>query len=175
MHGSQRVTAEELQSLPRWARLALALRAARPAAACLSGRPEAVTVDQALTLVDQACRHGRADEGPLAEAAAAAYTLTLNVADGPADEDAAILTCAAAHTAAFLAEAATVAPAWRASFLAAESVASALTAQAVARARPAGAVLAALRHDLDQFREVAARRHWGDHTPVPAEFLEGPL
>ena len=177
MHGSQRITAEDLQPLPRWARLALALRAARPAAALLHGRPEAAAVDQALALVEQACRHGRADDGPLADAAAAAYTLTLNTAegDGPADEDALVLTCAAAHAAAFLAEAATVTPAWRAAFLAAESVGSSLTAQAAARARPTAAVVAALRHDLDRLRDAALRWRWGDQTPVPAEFLEGQL
>src|SRR5262245_22609721 len=101
---THRITQQEVQPLPRWARLAFAarcLRRARP----LAGPAQAL--DSALDRLEGACRAGAAGD-ELADAAAGAYTLALDNLDGAApagDHDREVVACMLAHATAFAAEA----------------------------------------------------------------------
>jgi hypothetical protein len=181
MPDSQRISQDELQSLPRWARLAFATRCVRRARELLSGAPEQLgVIDRALTLVEQATRRGHADD-QLADAAASAYTLALNAVEATnqsgeaaALEDALIVTCTVAHGAAFVAEAATRAAAKMASFLAGQSVDCSIQAHTVACPDQVGGLIDLMRQDFDLLQEAVAREHWGNLSPVPVDFF-GPL
>jgi hypothetical protein len=182
MSGLSRFTQEEIQSLPRWARLAFAARCVRRARGLLLGPADYVRViDRAVTLVEEAGRAGRASD-QLADAAAAAYTLALNTvdftqrpdgADAPAvEDDTLIIACTVAHAAAFAAEAATIAVARMAAYLAAQSVDFAVQAHLVAGPDVVPEVLTAMRADLELLQEAVERGGWGNLTPVAAEFFE---
>jgi hypothetical protein len=176
MAGAQRVTQEEIQALPRWARLAFAARCVRRAQQLLSGPDEPPDViDRALTLAEQATWRGQAGD-QLADAAAAAYTLALNAVDAttPAaeEDDSLIVTCTVAHAAAFAAEAATVAVARMAAYLAAQSVDFALQAHIVACPDQVPEVIEAMRQDLEALQDAVLREGWGNLSPMPVDFFE---
>jgi hypothetical protein len=156
MSDSSRITHQEVQSLPRQARLRFAVRCLRRAQGMLHpGGPPAVLA-AALERIDHAARSGAAGDD-LAEAAAAAYTLALDNLDGPApaaaSESDTIVTCMVAHATAFAAEAATLADDRQAAHLVAQSVDFAVHAFRVARGADAPAAIAAMRADL---KELAA-------------------
>jgi hypothetical protein len=178
MSNAPRFSQDEIQALPRWARLAFAARCVRRARRLLQGAEESVKIiDRAINLVEQASRKGQADE-QLADAAAAVYTLALNAVEysgGKADEeDALIVTCTVAHAAAFAAEAATIATAKMAAYLAAQSVDFAIQAHLVAGAELVADAMAAMRGDLEQLQEAVTSEGWGNLMPVSPEFF-GPL
>jgi hypothetical protein len=182
MNGVQRFTQEEIQSLPRWARLAFAARCVRRAQALLQvPAGEMAVIERAVALVESASRRGQAGE-QLADAAAAAYKLALDVVDlperpaeaqGPPDEDdVLIVMCTVAHAAAFAAEAATIAIAKMASYLVSQSVDFAVQAHLVACADAVPEVVADMRKDLEQLQEAVADEGWGNLMPVPPDFFE---
>jgi hypothetical protein len=182
MTEAQRFSQEEIQPLPRWARLAFAARCVRRAAALLGGSVEqSRVIDRALALVEEASRRGQAGDR-LADAAAAAYTLALNEVDfsphrlGSSDaadeDDGLIVTCTVAHAAAFAAEAATVAVARMASFLVSQSVDFAIQAHVVACPGKVAEVMASMRSDLEHLQEAVAQEGWGNLSAVPANFFE---
>ncbi len=180
MSETQRFTQEEIQALPRWARLAFAARCVRRARNLLHGSPDYTRiVDRAIGLAEEAAARGQAAD-QLADAAGAAYTLALNAVEavdsspeaGPApDEDRLVVACTVAHAAAFAAEAATVAVARMASYLASQSVDFAIQAHRVACPDQLDDVVAAMRADLEQVQEAVEREGWGNLTPVPARFF----
>jgi hypothetical protein len=180
MSGEPRFRQDEIQALPRWARLAFAARCVRRARRLLQGAEESVRViDRAIGLVEQAARKGQADE-QLADAAAAAYTLALNAVEfgdrgeKAEEDDALIVTCTVAHAAAFAAEAATIAAAKMAAYLAAQSVDFALQAHLVAGEELMADAMAVMRADLEQLQEAVASEGWGNLMPVSPDFF-GPL
>jgi hypothetical protein len=183
MSGVQRITQEEIQPLPRWARLAFAARCIRRAMPLLRAPADQVEViERAVALTEQATRQGQAGDD-LADAAAAAYTMVLNTLDyaphaGDAhpvsDEAAALVTCAVAHAAAFAAEAATIPAAKMAGYLLAESVGFAIQAHVEAQAMQIPEVIAAMRADLQLLHEGAVRGRWGDQSPMPAGLFGTP-
>jgi hypothetical protein len=165
---SHRITEQEVQPLPRWARLAFAARCLRRARS-LAGTAQAL--DSALDQLENACRTGAAGD-ELADAAAGAYTLALDNLDGAApagDQDREVVACLLAHATAFAAEAATLADSRQAAHLAAQSVDFAVHALRLADPARAGAELDAMRADLDRVREAARRSRWDDRSPVPPE------
>jgi hypothetical protein len=176
MTAAQRFTQEEVQSLPRWPRLAFAARCVRRAQALLQGPPEYVQViERAVSLVEDSTWKGRSHE-QVAEAAAGAYTLALNTVElggraegqGP-DEDTLIIACTVAHAAAFAAEATTIAAARMASYLATQSVDFAIQAYLVADPELVPEVLAAMREDLERLQQAMEHERWGNLTPVPVD------
>jgi hypothetical protein len=182
MNGAQKVTQEEIQALPRWARLAFAARCVRRARALLQGPSEPVQIiERALSLAEEASRRGQAGE-QLADAAAAAYTLTLNAVElgaRPAqavspseEEDALIVLCTVAHAAAFAAESATVAVARMAAYLAMQSIDFAVQAHIVACPDVVADLHAAMRADLELLQEAIEQEGWGNLSRVPADFFE---
>jgi hypothetical protein len=182
MNGTPRFTQEEIQALPRWARLAFAARCVRRARGLLQGPAERLeAIDRALTLVEQASRVGHADDR-LAEAAAAAYTYTLNAVEfaepppgaaaSASAEDTLVVACSVAHAAAFAAEATTIAAAKMAAYLAAQSVDFAIQAHLVADPALVPEVVAAMRADLELLQEAVASEGWGNLMPVGPEFFE---
>jgi hypothetical protein len=182
MHDEPRITDEEIQALPRWARLAFAVRCVRRAAALLRApAAHAEGIDRALALAEQAARLGRADDA-LADAAAAAYRLALDTIDPGghvpavplADDDAVIVTCTVAHAAAFAAEAATLPAARMAAYLLAQSVGFAAQAHVAARPDLAAQATRDMRRDLQRLQEAAQREGWNDQTPLGDDFF-GPL
>jgi hypothetical protein len=180
MSSQPRFSQEEIQALPRWARLAFAARCVRRARRLLQGAEESVKIiDRAISLAEQAARKGQADD-QLADAAAAAYTLALNAVEfgstsGKAEEDdALIVTCTVAHAAAFAAEAATIATAKMAAYLAAQSVDFAIQSHLVAGPEHVGDAIAAMRGDLELLQEAVSSEGWGNLMPVAPDFF-GPL
>jgi len=182
MTEAQRLTQVEIQSLPRWARLAFAARCVRRAGALLRGSEEQRRViARAIALVEEASRSGQAGD-QLADAAAAAYTLALNEVDfshapgqtseSGEEDDTLIVTCTVAHAAAFAAEAATIAVARMAGFLVTQSVDFAVQAHVVACPNKVPEVLAAMRHDAERLQEAVASEGWGNLTAVPWDFFE---
>jgi hypothetical protein len=182
MSGPQRFTQEEIQSLPRWARLAFAARCVRRARALLQApRDQVRVIENAIALTEQASARGQAGDA-LADAAAAAYTLALNAVDfagrspgaeAPSDEDdALILTCTVAHAAAFAAEAATVAVARMAAFLVCQSVDFAIQAHVTADPDAAPAVIQAMRDDWQLLQDAVEEEGWGNLMPVPPDFFD---
>jgi hypothetical protein len=175
MNEATRITQQELQPLPRWARLAFAARCLRRAWSQLRAPAEQVRVlGEALAHVEQAGAAGAAGD-EVADAAASAYTLALDNLDGkagaPAGEDETVFTCLVAHATAFTAEAATLSDARAAAHLIAQGVDFAVHAFRVGRSAEAGAAVAAMRADLQRCREAAAREGWHDQSPVgPASF-----
>jgi hypothetical protein len=169
-----RIAQQEVEPLPRWARLALAARCVRRARALLRLPPEQASVlDDVPGRLERAVATATAGDD-LAEAAAAAYTLALdNVDSGAPDEnDAAVLTTMVAHAAAFAAEAATLADARQAAHLVAQSIDFAIHACRLAGGPGAAPAVAAMRADLERLANAAGVR--GDETPVAADFF-GPL
>jgi hypothetical protein len=169
MSESARITQQEVQSLPRWARLAFAVRCLRRAQGLLHGSGGQLTIlASALGRIDEAARMACAGDD-LAEAAAAAYTLALDNLDGPVPptttENDTIVTCMVAHATAFAAEAATLSDDRLAAHLVAQSVDFAVHAFRVARADTPAAI-ASMRADLVQLAESAAREGWSERTPV---------
>jgi hypothetical protein len=163
---SHRITQQEVQPLPRWARLAFAARCLRRARG-LAGRARAL--DSALDLLDSACRAGSAGD-ELADAAAGAYTLALDNLDarpGAADHDREVIVCMLAHATAFAAEAATLSDPRQAAHLVAQSVDFAVHALRLAEPARAAAALESMRTDLARVREAAAQGGWDDRSPVP--------
>ncbi len=161
MSDAQPLTQDEIQALPRWARLALAARCVRRAVGLLRAPAEQKQIiERAVALTEEAARTGHAGD-ELADAAAAAYTLVLNTLDEPdtarppaVEDDAAIVTCIVAHAAAFAAEAATLASPRMAAYLAAQSISSALQAHVAADPNSTHAILAAMRADWERLRSV---------------------
>jgi hypothetical protein len=182
MADSPKITSDELQSLPRWARLAFAARCVRRARELLSGAPEPLgVIDRALRLVEKASARGHADD-QLADAAAGAYTLALNAVEATdrsgdrggasAMEDALIVTCTVAHGTAFVAEAATRAAAKMASFLAGQAIDCAIQAHIVACPDQVPGLMDHIRNDFEFLQEAVAKEHWGNLSPIPADFFE---
>jgi hypothetical protein len=181
MSEGQRVTPQEIERLPRWARLAFAARCVRRARALLamSADPQQV-VERALALVEEASHKGRADD-ELADAAAAAYTMALNHLDGQEggpppgphgdEEDALVVACMVAHATAFAAEAATLADPGRAAQLVAQSVDFAIHACRLSRSPAAPRLIAAMRGDLERLSQAANDQGWDDQSPFPADFF----
>ena len=170
MTETQRITQQELQPLPRWARLALTARCLRRARELVRAPTEqAGVLDEALARIEQASGQGRAGD-ELADAAAAAYTLALDRLDQKAPvaepDEAVVVVCMVAHATAFAAEAATLPDARTASHLLAQSIDFAVHAFRLARQQAGPEVLAAMRADLTQLREAAQRQGWSDETPV---------
>jgi hypothetical protein len=166
-----RISQQELEPLPRWARLALAARCLRRARALIDPPAgQARVLDEVLTRLDQATDTAAAGDD-LAGPPAAAYTLALDNVDGAGagDEDAVVLTCMVAHAAAFAAEAATLPDPRQAAHLVAQSVDFAVHAYRLAARADAGPALAAMRSDLERLRSEAGS--WGDQTPLPEGFF----
>lgn len=163
-----RISQQEVEPLPRWARLALAARCVRRARGLL--RPpakQASILDQALQRLDRAT--DTADAGDdLAEAAAQAYTLALDNVDS-GDEESSVITCMVAHATAFAAEAATLSDRTQAAHLVAQSVDFAIHAFRLTMGMNAADALVAMRADLERLRGEAAS--WTDETPLPAGFF----
>jgi hypothetical protein len=182
MTEAPRFRQEEIQSLPRWARLAFAARCVGRARTLLQGPPDYVKViDRAIRLVEESSWKGRPEE-KLADAAAAADTLALKTVEltppagaaGTApDEDTLIIACTVAHAAAFAAEAGTIAVAKMASYLASQSVDFAIQAHLVASAETLAEVIAAMRDDLEMLQTAMAREGWGNLSPMPVDLFEG--
>lgn len=177
MAGAQRFRQEEIQSLPRWPRLAFAARCVRRGQALLQGPPDYVQViERAISFVEDSTWKGRPNER-LAEAAAAAYTLALNTVDlgGRAgqtpDEDTLIIACTVAHAAAFAAEAATLAAARMAAYLASQSVDFAIQAYVVGGPDLVAEIIGAMREDLERIQEAVEHERWGNLTPVPVDLF----
>jgi hypothetical protein len=180
MAAAPKVTQDEIQALPRWARLAFAARCVRRAQQLLSGPDdEAQVIDRAMRLVEEAAWRGQAGD-ELADAAAAAYTLALNAVDATEptgtsraeEEDSLILTCTVAHAAAFAAEAATVAVARMASYLAAQSIDFAVQAHIVACPDDVATATEAMRQDLEALQDAVVKEGWGNLSPMPVDFFE---
>src|SRR5262245_3561341 len=163
MRDVPRITQQEVQALPRWARLAFAARCVRRALHLLPVPDAHLRVlTDALTRLEQASAAGRAGDD-LADAAASAYTLALDNLDGQvappsgAEEGpAAVVPCLVAHATAFAAEAATLADARAASHLVAQSVDFAVHAYRVAQPGAAPQALNVMRADLQQLRSAAS-------------------
>jgi hypothetical protein len=175
MTDSVRISHQELLPLPRWARLALALRCVRRARHLLRVPvAELATVDGALAQLDGAIRRAQAGD-ELADAAAAAYTLALDNLDGQttveAEEDTVVVTCMVAHATAFAAEAATLPDGRAAAHLVGQAVDFAVHAHRLAHAAGTSTALTAMRTDLERLRQEAERQRWTDQTPIPPEFL----
>jgi hypothetical protein len=176
MTDAARFSQQELFTLPRWARLALALRCIRRARLLVKASPTVLaTLDQTLARIEQAVRRG-AGEDELADAAAAAYTLALDNLDGkipsPAgEEDTQVVTCMVAHAAAFAAEAATLADNRAAAQLVGQAADFAIHAFRLSQHTQTGQALAAMRTDLDELRETARREGWDDTTAMPERFV----
>jgi hypothetical protein len=169
---SERIGEAEVRPLPRWARLALALRCLRRARGLIHPPTEqALVLDGALDCIEEAVHNGRAGEDQ-ATAAAAAYTLALDNLDTPpltpaaADRD--VTTCMVAHAAAFAAEAATLSDPQHAAHLVAQSLDFAVHAYRLGGTAGGSAALAGMRDDLERLRNAPA---WSDETPVPADFF----
>jgi hypothetical protein len=178
MSETARITQQEVQSLPRWARLAFAARCLRRAQGLLQSPGEPFDVlGSALQHIDGAARTA-AEHDDLAEAAASAYTLALDRLDGPeptsTTENDTIVTCMVAHATAFAAEAATLSDGRLAAHLVAQSVDFAIHAFRVARSASAPEAIAGMRADLHQLTEAVDREGWDDQTPVGQERF-GPL
>jgi hypothetical protein len=178
MNGTQKITQEEIQVLPRWARLAFAARCVRRARALLQGPGEPLAViDRAIHLVEQACRKAYADD-QLADAAASAYTFALNaidLTDHPADqEDRLIVACSVIHAAAIAAEAATIAAAKMAAYRVVQSIDSAVHAYLVADPESVPEIIGAMRADLERLQDAVVKEGWGNLMPVAPDFF-GPL
>jgi hypothetical protein len=170
---SHRITQQEVQPLPRWARLAFAARCLRRARSLVGPAP---ALDSALDWLAVACRVGHAGD-ELADAAAGAYTLALDHLDGTTggtDHDREVVVCMLAHAIAFAAEAATLTDARQAAHLAAQGVDFAVHALRLADPAQAGAELAAMRAELDWFRAEADGGRWDDQAPVPPEVFAPP-
>ncbi len=180
-----RIGENELRPLPRWARVALALRCLRRARGLIHpGAAQAQVLDTALARLEQAVRTARAGDD-LADAAAAAYTLALDNLDAPpaspttADHD--VTTCMVAHATAFAAEAAILADPRQAAHLVAQSVDFAIHAYRLAHASDTTSALAGMRADLELLLTAADSRadlqrlrsatDWTDETPVPPDFF----
>jgi hypothetical protein len=169
-----RISENELRPLPRWGRVALALRCLRRARGLIQpASGPARILDDALARIQQAVAAGQAGDD-LAAAAASAYTLALDNLDAPpssgpadaqADQD--VITCMVAHATAFAAEAATLTDARQAAHLVAQSVDFAVHAYRLAHAADTSSALAGMRADLERLRSVAG----SDETPIPANFF----
>ena len=165
-----RIGENELRSLPRWGRVALALRCLRRARGLIHpAREQARVLDEALARIQQAVESGQAGD-ELAGAAAAAYTLALDNLDVPApatqvDRD--VITCMVAHAAAFAAEAATLTDPRQASRLVAQSVDFAVHAHRLTHAADTSSALAAMRADLERLCSAGG----SDESPVPPTFF----
>jgi hypothetical protein len=180
-----RIGEAELRPLPRWARVALALRCLRRARGLVCPpAPQAQVLDEALARIQYAVETGHAGDD-LADAAAAAYTLALDNLDAPpssptqADRD--VSTCMVAHATAFAAEAATLTDPRQAAHLVAQSADFAIHAYRLAAAADTSSALAGMRADLELLLTASGLRAdlerlrsasgWSDNTPVPAEFF----
>jgi hypothetical protein len=166
-----RIGENELRPLPRWARLALALRCLQRARGLVSPpAAQARVLDDALTRIEQAVATAQAGD-ELAEAAAAAYTLALDNLDAPpaspTQADCDVSTCMVAHATAFAAEAATLTDARAAAHLTAQSIDFAIHAYRLAAAADTTSALAGIRADLQRLRSAGL----SDNTPVPAGFF----
>jgi hypothetical protein len=164
-----RISHQDLLPLPRWARLALALRCVRRARGLLQA-PERQSriLDQALACLDRAVRTGSAGD-ELADAAASAYTLALDNLDTPtSDEDVEVVTCMVAHATAFAAEAA-LAEGRPAARLVGQALDFAIHAYRLADPAGTSEALAAMRADLVRLGQEARAGGWTDQTPVPGE------
>jgi hypothetical protein len=175
MSETTRITQQEVQPLPRWARLAFAARCLRRALPLVQAPAEQRRVlESAIVRIEQAARTAWADDD-LADAAASAYTLALDNVDSrdssATAENRTIITCMVAHASAFAAEAATLTDARSATHLIAQGLDFAIHAFRVARSPEAEAVITAMRADLTHVAEAVAREEWDDETPVPADLF----
>src|SRR5262245_12546239 len=102
MTETTRISQQELESLPRWARLAFAARCLRRARQLVGAGQPARILDGALGALEQAARTAQASD-ELADAAASAYTLALDNLDargappGPSDDQGVVVGCMVAH------------------------------------------------------------------------------
>jgi hypothetical protein len=172
-----RISQDEVLPLPRWARLGLALRCVRRARGLIAPPDDqARLLDSVLDRLANAVHAGRAGDD-LADAAASAYTLALDNLDArttapPAiDDDAVVVTCMVAHSAAFAAEAATLTDPRQAAHLVAQSIDFAIHAYRLTARADVPAAVAAMRADLERVRLRFART---DEAPLPADFFDGP-
>jgi hypothetical protein len=173
MTEAARITQQEVQPLPRWARLAFATRCIRRARPLLRApAPQVRILEDALARTEESARLGRSGD-ELAEAAASAYTLALDNLDGKApsagEPEAVVVTCMVAHATAFAAEAATLSEARLAAYLVAQSVDFAVHAFRVAGAANTAETIQAMRRDLQKLRDAVERQGWTDRSPVPPE------
>jgi hypothetical protein len=177
MSDTARITQKELETLPRWARVAFAGRCLRRAQTLLYGPAEQMAVlASALTHIEKAAAGGDSDD--LAGAAAAAYTLALDNLDSSEasslPENDTIVTCMVAHATAFATEAATLADGRLATHLIGQSIDFAVHAFRVAHATDAVRAIAAMRADLLKLVEVVESEGWDDSTHLKADWF-GPL
>jgi hypothetical protein len=171
-----RISQNEVLPLPRWARLGLALRCVRRARGLITPPDDqARLLDSVLSRLTSAVEAGRSGED-LADAAASAYTLALDNLDARAapatDDDAVVVTCMVAHSAAFAAEAATLTDARQAAHLVAQSIDFAIHAYRLSAKSDVASAVAAMRADLERLRLRFARGT--DEAPLPADFFDGP-
>lgn len=161
--------ADELAALPRWARVALAVRCARRALTKVNPLwPEGsefqqFSIDEALQLAVDAAA-GR-NPSPDVFYAIQATQLARNLAANPALQ--AAVQCAG--QAAFAAVHAADAETYGTEHL--SDVAAAITSAADAVAQDAE-IMTALRQDFETLRATAQQQGWSDATPVPDEFLD---
>lgn len=172
-----RITQGEVQPLPRWGRLGLALRCVRRARALISPPDgQAQLLDSVLDRIASAVHTGQAGED-LADAAASAYTLALDNLDArptalAIDDDAVVVTCMVAHGAAFAAEAATLPDPQQASHLIAQSIDFAIHAHRLSAQADVPAAVSSMRADLERVRLRFGRSD--NDVPLPADFFDGP-
>jgi hypothetical protein len=167
-----RISETELRPLPRWQRVALALRCLRRARGLLQPpASQSQVLDDTLEQIQRAVQTGQAGD-ELADAAAAAYTLALDnldaVSGSPGGPDRVVCECMAAHAAAFAAEAATLSDPRQAAHLLAQSIDFAIHACRLAQSADTSSVLAGMRADLERLRSVTFP---SDDSPVPADFF----
>ncbi len=158
-------TADELRTLPRWARVAFAARCARRVQPIfVSMWPDApeehvAAVQRAISFAEHSAAFGADDDD--------AITSILDAIDVGHAARAADAARAAARAAVY---------AGRAAFgaRAADAARAAARAADAAPPRVLGPFIRAVRADVDLLREAAARENWTAKTPVPPEFF-GPL
>lgn len=180
-------TKEEIKQLPRWARVAFAVRCAERVRPLFTHawpdapREQIDAVDRAISIAKARALNGGVGGGTATRAAGSAAGLAAGLAATPDVVDVGT----AAYTAAYAAAAATSAvdAATNAADAAAGRVAAVahatMAADAAGRAYAACAAARraggnAMRGDLESLRAMAEREGWTDKTPVDADAL-GPL
>lgn len=169
-----RIGQGEIEPLPHWWRVALALRCVERARRLIAPPEEQARLLDGVILRLAGAVRSRAAGDDLADAAATAYTLALDNLDGrvapPAiDDDIVVVTCMVAHSAAFAAEAATLSDRRQSAHLVAQSVDFAIHAYRLAHQADAAAAVRAMRADLDRLRDQAVGLP--ADAPLPDEFL----
>jgi hypothetical protein len=170
MQPAERISREEIQSLPHGARVVLAARCARRVLPLLiQNWPDAPEeeLEQALSLIEQSAHQARVDPR-LVEVSAAVNSLVERSAQSSnQSESATFIRGRAARAVAAAALTACTPPE--------QSAAQAFAAYEYAKAAAGCAYMVlfdpGMRRDLECLRDAAVREHWTDSSAVPAEVL----